>query len=90
MTDLIKLNQFLQEVEKMAEELKEARNSKNIDRVYTNDEFVKMMGISKRTAQTWRDEGKITFSQIGGKIYYSQSDIDTMLNENKKGGYYAA
>lgn len=90
MTDLIKLNQFLQEVEKMAEELKEARNSKNIDRVYTNDEFVKMMGISKRTAQTWRDEGKIAFSQIGGKIYYSQSDIDTMLNENKKGGYYAA
>lgn len=88
--DLLQLNQFLQDVEKMMEKLKEARNLKNTDRIYTNDEFVKMMGISKRTAQTWRDEGKIAFSQIGGKIYYSQSDIDTMLNENKKGGHYAA
>jgi DNA-binding transcriptional regulator PaaX len=31
--------------------------------------------ISKRTAQTWRDEGKISFSQ-GNKIYYKLSDVE--------------
>ena len=40
------------------------------------------MHISKRTAQTWRDEGKISFSQIGNKIYYRMSDVQTLLNKN--------
>ena len=44
-----------------------------------NEEFVVFMGISKRTAQTWRDEGKISFSQVGNKIYYKTSDIDKLL-----------
>ena len=35
-----------------------------------NQEFLLLMKISKRTAQTWRDEGKISFSQVGNKIYY--------------------
>lgn len=47
-----------------------------------NEEFMKLMGISKRTAQTWRDEGKISFSQVGNKIYYKLSDVDKLLAEN--------
>jgi hypothetical protein len=37
------------------------------------------MKISKRTAQTWRDEGKISFSQVGSKIYYKLSDVEKLL-----------
>ena len=44
-----------------------------------NQEFIIMMKISKRTAQSWRDEGKISFSQVGGKIYYKLSDVETLL-----------
>ena len=40
------------------------------------------MQISKRTAQTWRDEGKISFSQIGNKIYYLESDVEELLKGN--------
>lgn len=47
-----------------------------------NNEFLKMMGISRRTAQIWRDEGIISFSQIKGKIYYKRSDIDKMIDAN--------
>lgn len=47
-----------------------------------NEAFVVFMGISKRTAQTWRDQGKISFSQIGTKIYYKMSDVDKLLNDN--------
>jgi hypothetical protein len=32
-----------------------------------NQEFLLLMKISKRTAQTWRDEGKISFSQVETK-----------------------
>jgi hypothetical protein len=47
-----------------------------------NDKFVKLMNISKRTAQHWRDEGKIAFSQIGGKIYYRYGDIEDLLKQH--------
>ena len=49
-----------------------------------NQEFLKLMSVSKRTAQTWRDEGKISFSQIGSKIYYKMDDVTKMLNNNYK------
>ena len=47
-----------------------------------NQEFLLLMKISKRTAQTWRDEGKISFSQVGNKIYYKLSDVEKLLQEH--------
>lgn len=47
-----------------------------------NQEFLLMMKISKRTAQTWRDEGKISFSQVGNKIYYKVADVEELLNKH--------
>lgn len=46
-----------------------------------NQEFLFLMKISKRTAQTWRDEGKISFSQVGNKIYYKMGDVEELLNK---------
>ena len=40
------------------------------------------MNISKRTAQTWRDEGLISYSQVGSKIYYRMSDVQKLLDSN--------
>ena len=47
-----------------------------------NQEFIQLMNISKRTAQTWRDEGKVSFSQIGSKIYYKMKDVEILLDKN--------
>ncbi len=60
-------------------------NSKNDSKKETfldNQEFLLLMKISKRTAQTWRDEGKISFSQVGSKIYYKLSDVEKLLQEH--------
>ena len=35
--------------------------------------------VSKRTTAYWREKGLITFSKLGGKIYYRQSDILSFL-----------
>ena len=43
---------------------------------------MQLMNISKRTAQQWRDNKVIGFSQVGNKIYYSLSDILNLLKEN--------
>ncbi|MGY6648046.1 helix-turn-helix domain-containing protein [Wenyingzhuangia sp. IMCC45574] len=49
-----------------------------------NQDFIQLMHISKRTAQTWRDNGTIPFSQVGSKIYYLRKDVDQLLNEYYK------
>ena len=47
-----------------------------------NPEFIDYMHISKRTAQTWRDERRIPFIQIGAKIYYKLSDVEKLIEYN--------
>jgi hypothetical protein len=72
------------------EEIKKTiiQNSKEPKEIFVdNQEFLKLMNISKRTGQTWRDEGIISFSQIGSKIYYKMDDITKMLNKNYKPAY---
>ncbi|EFK59653.1 helix-turn-helix domain-containing protein [Sphingobacterium spiritivorum] len=48
----------------------------------TTEEVSKLLKVSKRTLQKYRDEGKLGFSQIGSKIYYRSTDIDAFLLEN--------
>jgi hypothetical protein len=48
-----------------------------------NSEFVELMKISPRTAQTWRDKKVIAFSQIGAKIYYRLADIQALVLQHK-------
>ena len=52
------------------------------DVFFDNQEFLKLMNISKRTAQEWRNRDIIKFSQVGNKIYYRLSDIKRLLNNN--------
>ena len=49
-----------------------------------NEEFMKIMRISRRTAQLWRNNGTIGFSQLNNKIYYKISDIQKLINDNYK------
>lgn len=44
-----------------------------------NSEAAKLLKVSKRTMQSWRDEGILGFSQVGSKIYYNREEIDRML-----------
>lgn len=52
-----------------------------------NQELLKKMGISKRTAQKWRDEGVIAFSQVGNKIYYKLSDVEDLLKKHHRSSF---
>ncbi len=58
--------------------------SKPEERFFTNQEFIKLMKISQKTATTWRNEGKIGFTQEGNKIYYRMSDIELFLEKFHK------
>ncbi|ERK02154.1 helix-turn-helix domain-containing protein [Hoylesella pleuritidis] len=46
------------------------------------DEVCKLLRLSPRTLQDYRDNGMIAYSKIGGKILYKQSDIQAMLERH--------
>ena len=52
-----------------------------------NQQFLQLMNISKRTAQSWRDEGIISFSQVGSKIYYQMSDVQKLLEKHRRNAF---
>lgn len=82
-----------QEFKELVQDLKEAvtalhSKAKGKEKEYVgNEEFMELMGISKRTAQTWRDEGIIAFSQVGSKIYYHLADISNLMQEHRRGHF---
>lgn len=48
----------------------------------------KMLGISQKTWQTYRDNRIIPFSQFGRKIYVKREDIENFLNKHKVENFY--
>lgn len=40
-----------------------------------NSDFIRLLKISPRTAQSWRDAKMVRFCQIGAKIYYKLDDV---------------
>lgn len=52
------------------------------ERWLDNQDILLLLKISKRTLQSYRDERKIPYTQIGAKIYYKASDVDKFLKKN--------
>lgn len=71
--------QLLHRIDTMQQSLEKITPSQTF---IDNGEFIQLMKISKRTAQTWRDEKRIAFSQVGAKIYYKLTDVEKLLQSN--------
>ena len=75
-TEISEIQKTQQEIKEMLERQKDLENH---EKWYTNDDLIDLLKVSRRTLSTWRDQGLIGFSQIGSKIYYSQSDIEEFM-----------
>jgi excisionase family DNA binding protein len=52
-------------------------------KVLSIKETCELLQASTRTLQRYRDEGKIKFSQVNGKIFFRESDIEDFLSANE-------
>lgn len=55
----------------------------NGEKLLSNRDIYQQLHISSRTLQDWRDNGKIPFIQIKGKILYKESEISKWLEQNE-------
>ena len=57
--------------------------SQQIKQWLKSNEVRKLLNISPGTLQNLRINGTLTYTKIGGIMYYSYSDIEKVLNGNK-------
>ena len=53
----------------------------------TDSEASERLKVSRQTLQDYRNEGKIPFCRIGGKILYRSSDLQRMLDDSYREAY---
>ena len=51
------------------------------ERCLTDREVAKLLKTCRRTLQEYRDAGRMSYIQLGGKILYRESDIERLLLE---------
>lgn len=54
---------------------------KNKEKWLDNSDVCRLLNVSARTMQTYRDTGKLPYSQINNKIYYKASDVDAFVKD---------
>lgn len=55
------------------------RHNKKISPWLDNADVCRILNISKRTLQTYRDNGTIPYTQINHKMFYKPKDVDKIL-----------
>ncbi len=76
------LDQFKQDVINEIKSL--IQNSKQEKaRWLKNTEVKKMLKISHSTLQSLRANGTLTYTKVGGTIYYDAEEINKLLEQNK-------
>lgn len=81
-----KINSLLRALDEVQDVIRNALKRRtphlNGEKYLTNNEVSKLLKLSTRTLQDWRDNGTISYIQIKGKILYRQSDILKLLEDN--------
>ena len=78
-------SQEYQDIVKRLDEISKKLASKETgmkERWIDNTEFMNLLNISRRTAQSYRDNNMIAFSIIGNKIFYKISEVESLLERH--------
>ena len=81
---LEKMNRLMENMESLAENYKPVLGG---ERFWTDKELSAMLKISRRSLQDYRNEGRIPYIQLGGKILYRESDIEQILKNGYRKAY---
>lgn len=57
---------------------------KTLQKWLDNQEVCEILNISKRTLQTYRDNGTLPYTQINHKMYYRPEEVERLIHKLKK------
>ena len=87
-----RIRSYFQALERLSKALEtlfpKRKSSLDGESFYTDEELSQRLKISRRSLQDYRNQGRISYIKLGGKILYRSSDVERMLEEgftaNKK------
>ena len=79
---ILALSLEIKELKVRLEIFRQSRAEKLKDTWLDNQDVMQTLHISTRTLQTFRDNGTLPFSKVGGTFYYKVSDIEEVLHSN--------
>ena len=77
------LMEFKIELLEQIKKIVESQNTASIKKWLKSTEVRKLLNISPGTLQNLRINGTLSYTKIGGTIYYVNQDIDKLLENNK-------
>ena len=69
-------------IERKAEALCRRQEDVSLKKWLDNQDVCDVLGISKRTLQTYREKGLLPFSRIRHKIFYKPEDVGKLLQSS--------
>ena len=78
------LDSMLNGIESMNEKSKASFGN---ERFLTDKEVSAWLKVSRRTLQDYRNNGMVSYYQLGGKILYKESDIEKMVMNGYRNAY---
>ena len=83
--DIPELEEYGKKIDKVIELLDYLLSEDSIKkRLFKTKDVLKLLGISEKTLQNYRNQGKISFTKVGNIIYYKLCDIDKFIDTNKR------
>ncbi|MDP3314086.1 helix-turn-helix domain-containing protein [Lutibacter sp.] len=79
---ILALSLEIKELKVRLEIFRQSRAEKLKDTWLDNQDVMQTLHISTRTLQSFRDNGTLPFSKVGGTFYYKVSDIEEILQNN--------
>lgn len=76
------LNEFRNLLLNDLKEIIQSKQQQNKQWLKSN-EVRKLLNISSGTLQNFRINGTLTYTKVGGIMYYDNADIEKLLNKNK-------
>lgn len=83
--DNAKVVAFLKTLDRLSDKVEQVvincRPALNGERFLTDREVSERLKISQRALQDYRNQGKIPYLYLGGKILYKESDLERVLEK---------
>jgi excisionase family DNA binding protein len=56
--------------------------------VFSKKEIAEKIGVSQRTVDNWMSEGRLSYSKVGRKVLFSETDLEDLLKTNHRDAFY--
>lgn len=74
-----KFEQFVTHMDELC-----TKHNRKVSEWLDNADVCRILNISKRTLQTYRDNGTIPYAQINHKMFYKPSDVEKVLDQLRR------